>query len=99
MTCDAYAKILNDAGHEAVTEHRFHPTRRWRFDLALPKLKIALEVEGLGDGRHQRTAGFIADMEKYNEAAVLGWVVVRVTHREMRSLKALDLLERVGVKL
>ena len=98
MTCDNYAKILNDKGHDAQVEYRFHPTRKWRFDLALPKLKIALEVEGL-NGRHQYTGGFLKDMEKYNEAAILGWVVVRVTHREMRSGDALVLLERVGVKL
>lgn len=31
---------------EMVAEHRFHPFREWRFDYAIPELKIALEVEG-----------------------------------------------------
>lgn len=31
---------------EFVREHRFHPTRRWRFDFAWPDEKVALEVEG-----------------------------------------------------
>lgn len=31
---------------EMVAEYRFHPFREWRFDYAIPELKIALEVEG-----------------------------------------------------
>lgn len=62
-----------------VAEHRFHPTRRWRFDYAWPEHKIALEVEGgvWTGGRHTRGAGFLGDMEKYNEAGRLGWRVFR----------------------
>lgn len=61
-------------------EVRFHPTRRWKFDFAWPELKIAVEVEGgvWSSGRHTRGAGFIADCEKYNEAARLGWRVFRM---------------------
>ena len=29
-----------------VREHRFHPTRRWRFDFAWPKLLFAVKVYG-----------------------------------------------------
>lgn len=62
-------------------EVRFHPTRKWRFDFALLPLskKIAIEVEGgvWSRGRHTRGSGYIGDMEKYNEAAILGWTVLR----------------------
>lgn len=63
------------------TEVRFAPPRRWRFDYAWPLQKVALEVEGgaYTRGRHTRGAGFIADMEKYNRATVMGWRVLRVT--------------------
>lgn len=27
-------------------EYRFHPTRKWRFDFAIPSLKIAIELDG-----------------------------------------------------
>ena len=64
-----------------VTELRFHPIRRWRFDYAFPKYKIALEVEGgvWTRGRHTRGAGFLRDVSKYNEAALMGWLVLRTT--------------------
>ena len=29
-----------------IREYKFHDTRRWRFDMAWPRLKIAAEVEG-----------------------------------------------------
>lgn len=68
---------------EPLPEHRFHPTRKWRFDFAFPDLKVAVEYEGLvfrgAGGRHQRAAGLIEDSIKYAEAACLGWVVLRVT--------------------
>jgi very-short-patch-repair endonuclease len=63
------------------TEYRFAPPRRWRFDYAWPTQRIALEVEGGAwtRGRHTRGKGFIADMEKYNVATVMGWRLLRVT--------------------
>lgn len=62
-----------------VLEHRFHGERKWRFDFAWPLHKIAAEVEGgvFQRGRHNRPGGFIGDCEKYNEAQLLGWTVLR----------------------
>jgi very-short-patch-repair endonuclease len=64
-----------------VSEYRFYPTRRWRFDYAYPEKKIAVEIEGgaFTMGRHTRGAGFIGDMEKYNAATMLGWRILRYT--------------------
>jgi len=71
-------------------EHRFHPTRRWRFDLAWPDLLVACEVEGgtWNGGRHTRGSGFEGDCEKYNAAALLGWLVLRVTGKMVRDGRA-----------
>lgn len=75
-------------------EYRFHPTRKWRFDYAWPfvngkEAKIALEIEGgiWSGGRHTRGRGYIDDMEKYNEAARLGWRVFRFQPKDL-SLKS-----------
>ena len=79
-----------------LTEHRFHPIRKWRFDYAWPEHRIALEVEGgvwVG-GRHTSGAGFVKDMEKYNEAACLGWRIIRCQPRELCSIKTVDTIKR-----
>jgi len=60
-------------------EHRFAPPRRWRFDLAWPELALAVEVEGAtyNGGRHTRGTGYHNDLEKYNQAMIDGWMVLR----------------------
>ena len=62
-----------------VYEHRFHETRRWRFDWAWPERRIAVEIDGAVwvQGRHTRGSGYVADMEKLNAAAEAGWRVFR----------------------
>ena len=68
---------------EPELEYQFHPTRKWRFDFAWPAVRLAVEVEGgvYGRGRHVRPSGFIKDCEKYNAAALAGWVVLRFVPR------------------
>ncbi len=83
-------------GLPAVPEHKFHPTRRWRFDWAFPEAKLALEIEGgqWVQGRHNRGAGQIADLAKYSEAAILGWRIVYATPAEVKNGTALDRVMR-----
>jgi very-short-patch-repair endonuclease len=76
----AFAHALRMHGADlppAVREHQFHPTRRWAFDWAWPRALLAVEVDGgqhvAGGGRHN-TDG---DREKLNQAAALGWRVLR----------------------
>lgn len=67
----------------------------WRFDMAWPELKFAVEVEGgtwIG-GRHNRGAGFEADAIKYGEAMRLGWTVYRCTTGIIKSGQAVELIE------
>jgi very-short-patch-repair endonuclease len=76
---EAFALHCKAHGLAPVREHRFHPSRKWRFDFAFPERMCAVEVEGgmWTNGRHNRGGGAIADMEKYNVAAALGWFVFR----------------------
>lgn len=73
-----------------VTEHRFHPTRRWRLDYAWPDMKIALEVHGgvRSGGRHTRGTGFTNDREKMNTAASMGWIIIEATADQIRNGQA-----------
>jgi hypothetical protein len=63
---------------EPAFEHRFYPPRRWRFDLAWPDHKIALEVQGgiWTRGRHTRGAALLKEWEKLNTAACDGWRIL-----------------------
>jgi len=79
---EKFLRLWQEAGGpDLVREYRFHPDRRWRFDFAHVASHTAYEVEGgvHSQGRHTRGAGFTADAEKYNAAALAGWRVFRFT--------------------
>ena len=78
------------------TEYKFHPKRKWRFDLAWPVHMLAVEVEGgvWRGGRHTTGKGFTDDCEKLNEAIILGWRVLRVTGDQIDDGSAIDWLRR-----
>jgi len=61
-------------------ELRFDPRRRWRADFAHHPSRTLIEIEGgiWIRGRHNRPAGFVADLEKYLEATLSGWTVIRL---------------------
>ena len=83
---------------EYQREYRFHPTRKWRFDFAWPDHKVAVEIEGgvWSHGRHNRATGFIEDCDKYNEATILGWRVLRFTHKQLADTdKVCSAMERL----
>ena len=66
-------------------ELMFHQTRRWSFDFAWPDVMIAVEIDGgrwkPGGGRH----GGDGDKEKLNEAAALGWRVLRFSPAQIKN--------------
>jgi len=85
---------LRSVGLPFVEEFHFHPVRKWRFDLALPALKIAIEYDGHGAtggkthiGRHASVTGMAGDCEKINQAQILGWRVLRFTALHFDSTK------------
>lgn len=94
---DTLDAVLCAAGLPApIREYRFAPPRRWRFDYSWPDQMLALEIEGgswIG-GRHVRGRGYEADCEKYSEAALRGWRVLRVTPAMLRDGRALAMLTR-----
>lgn len=93
---DVFTTICRtDLKVECVKEYKFHPTRRWRFDYAIPEHKIALEVEGgvWTGGRHTSPKGFLGDIEKYNTATLMGWRVFRTTPDELYKLSTINIIK------
>jgi hypothetical protein len=83
---------------EPVREYRFsgiNGKRRWKFDFAWEYYFIAVEVEGgiwVG-GRHTSPQGFSKDAEKYNEAAICDWLVLRVTGDMVKDGRAIGYIQ------
>ena len=90
---------------EPVCEYKFHPTRRWRFDLCWADKKLAVEIDGgnrmatmhkgnpVAIGRHTKDA----DLEKLNEAAALSYRVLRFSPAMVRSGAAIAVISRCFV--
>ena len=78
-------------------EYKFHAERNWRADFLITGTNILIEVEGgiWSNGRHTRGKGFIADMEKYNAAAVLGFKVLRFSTQQVKSGLAIKQIEEL----
>jgi hypothetical protein len=78
------------------TEVPVVPSRRWAFDFAWRHWQIALEVEGgvFSSGRHTRGVGYTEDCEKYNRAAIEGWLVIRATTEMVDDGRAIDALRQ-----
>lgn len=89
-------------------EYRFHKTRKFLFDFAWPRMKIAVEVEGgtygfknpktgrfVRSGRHSRGDGFYNDCVKYNLAAIDGWTVLRGDSKMVNNGELLKHLEEM----
>ena len=77
-------------------EVRFALPRQWRFDWILKDYPLAIELEGgswIG-GRHSRGDGFEKDCEKYAEAAIRCWFVMRVTPKMAKDGRAKEFIRR-----
>ena len=74
-------------------EFRFHPTRKWQADFAHLPSRTLIEIEGgiWVRGRHNSPRGFAADAEKYLEAELAGWRVIRLVDQQIRG----PILERI----
>lgn len=84
---DRFLMLWKLAKGPALTrEFRFDPKRRWRADFAHVEARCLIEVEGgiWVNGRHNRAAGFNADLEKYLEAGLAGWRVFRFGPDQIR---------------
>lgn len=79
-----FDSYVRQHGYVFESEYKFHPTRKWRFDFADIKNKIAVELEGgiWINGAHNRGAHYRSDTIKYNQATVLGWKILRYCNQD-----------------
>ena len=84
-------------------EYVFAPPRKFRFDLAWPDHKLALEVDGIvytrgshqAGGRHTSIRGLRAECEKSYLAARHGWRVIHILPEQIANGTALTWLEQL----
>lgn len=92
----AFHLRTHELGSHFQREVKWHPTRKWRFDFADVRNKVAIEVQGgtftAGKSGHNWGPQIMKDHEKYNQAQYHGWVVFQFTDRPIRDLSAINLV-------
>lgn len=88
---DAYWRLLAPCYDVPINEHRFHSTRKWRFDKAWVEQKVAVEIDGgtFSGGRHVRGMGYHKQIEKQNAAMLANWAVLRFDTKHIHDDPAL----------
>lgn len=73
--------VLERSGLKFVSELKFDEVRGFRFDWAVPDLKLAIEYEGIFSDKsgHTTVTGYKKDCQKYNLATLQGWRLLRYT--------------------
>lgn len=75
-------------------EYKFHPERKFRFDLAWPNYKVYLEVDGgiFIRGGHNRGAQILKDWDKRNNATMLGWRGLWVQPKDLCMTETVEII-------
>ncbi|WP_123873351.1 hypothetical protein [Chryseobacterium piscium] len=73
--------VLEKSGLGFEEEYKFDEVRKFRFDWAIEKYRIAIEYEGIFSEKsgHTTISGYTKDITKYNLATKLGWQILRYT--------------------
>jgi len=89
---------LKACGIEFEREYKFCPGRRWRADFYIRPM-ILVEVEGLVQpwrkSRQITNDGYTEDAEKYDEAQILQFTVLRFTQKHIKSGYAVETIQRL----
>lgn len=66
----------------SLMNYQFDETRGWMLDRAWPDQKLAVEIDG---HVHRIKKQFESDCEKFAMALIMGWTVLHVTGKNVRS--------------
>lgn len=93
-----FEQQLSLVGIQVEREFYFARPRKWRSDWFVIGSTVLVEFEGglfkKRKSGHASVAGILRDIEKYNEAAISGWIVIRVTPKHVVSGQALRWVEQ-----
>jgi hypothetical protein len=80
----------------AKREWRIVGDRRFRWDLAWPDARLAVEVQGgiWIKGGHTTGGGILRDIEKHNLATLAGWRILYATRESIEAGVAVRQIER-----
>jgi very-short-patch-repair endonuclease len=73
-----------------VMEHKWHPKRRFRADLAFVPERMLIEVQGEA---HRIKGRFHSDIDKAQESVLQGWRLFPVSTRDVKNGKAVKLIK------
>jgi hypothetical protein len=80
---------------QPVREFKFHPDRKWRFDLYWKTARLGVELHGGGQrGRHCRLKGLSNDTQKCNSAQRFGLMLLAYTTIELKKMQ--DVVDEVA---
>ena len=72
---------------------------QWRFDFAWPDFKLIAEIDGgvwmAGGGAHSHPVDIVRNMEKRNDAALHGFVIISFTPQQVKTGEAIAFTQRV----
>ena len=78
---------------EILFEYRFCEERRWRMDVVLPELRLAIEISGGNwTGGHKRGKRQEDEYDKLNHAQMNGWRVMQFTNAQVSDGRAKEFL-------
>lgn len=87
---DEVLTILRSISDGWIYEYKYNTSRKFKFDYANLPMKIAIEMEGgiyTGTG-HAKTGTYLKDMDKYNDAQLKGWIVLRYSWSQINKIEA-----------
>lgn len=82
-------------GPKLEREYKFLEDRKFRFDFCYPSQRLAIEIEGRGHSKENR---YNSDLEKYNLAAMHGWILHRLTSKLLTLDKIEEIIEFIQTK-
>lgn len=71
--------------------------KTWSFDFAFPAYQVLVEIDGgiWTQGAHAHPTDIIRNMQKQNDAVLLGWHVLRFSTRDVSSGHAIAFTQRM----